>query len=357
MDPQWMAQVTLPAKHTFLFTRHLAILFGAGVPLMRCLDILAEQADHPVLAEILWSLSKDIHGGMHLSSGCARYPRIFSDTYVSVLKVAEQTGQLHQSLMQLADWQERDEKQRQQLQSALTYPVVVLSLTLGLSLWLCWAILPGILQGLQDTNTGLPWPTRALMGFVSLLHQPLGAALIVGLLIGGVGSGYSFWRKPPEQWRRPLWRVLLRLPLLGVALRDSSVIRYCAACQVLLQGGADLLRSLRLAGRASGNPLLLEDQWRLRQAVEEAHSMSDAMNEERWLYGPLLPALVGGCEETGSLEPAFRRTREFLEEEVTYRFHLVQQAIEPVLLLILAALVLFFLLSVMLPLYAQLRAM
>jgi type II secretory pathway component PulF len=356
MDAHWMARARLPNQEVLQFTRHLAMLFGSGVSLVRCLDVLLEQADNPVLAEVLWSISKDLQGGRSLSAACARFPGIFHSTYVSVLKVSEMTGQLHQSLTQLAQWQERDSKQQAQLKAALMYPAFVLTLTLVMSLWLCYSILPGILAGLAGSGE-LPLPTRLLMGFVHLIRQPLGVGGLLALVVSGVGGGIHFWRNPSERARRRLWSLLLPLPVVGPALRDCSLVRYCAAAQVLLHGGTDLLRMLDLAAQASGNPWLDEDKFRLRQAVENAESLGRALGQRRELYGPLLPSLVGGCEEIGSLEPAFVRTAMFLEDEVVYRFQVLQQALEPILLLFLAVLVLFFLLSVMLPLYSQLQSL
>lgn len=351
-----MVRARLPGQTVLQFTRHLSVLFGSGVSLVRCLEVLLEQADHPVLAEVLWSISRDLQSGRSLSAACARFPRIFESTYISVLKVSEMTGQLHTSLLQLADWQERDSRQERQLQAALTYPAFVLTLTLVMSLWLCYSILPGILAGLVGSGD-LPLPTRLLMGFVSLIRQPLGVLCIVALVGGSLGGGIHLWRNPSESLRRHVWHLLLPLPIVGPALRDCSLVRYCAAAQVLLRGGTDLLKMLHLSAQASGNPWLYEDERRLRKAVEEAESLGSAMSERRDLYGPILPSLVGGCEETGSLEPAYFRTGQFLEDEVVYRFQVLQQALEPILLLFLACLVLFFLLSVMLPLYSQLQTL
>ena len=351
-----MLRARLPGVRLLQFTRHLSVLFGSGVPLLRCLDVLLEQADHPVLAEVLWSISRDLQSGRSLSAACNRFPRIFESTYVSVLKVSEMTGQLHASLEQLALWQERDARQQSQLKAALIYPAFVVTLTLVMSLWLCYSILPGILEGLVGSGP-LPMPTRWLMAFVSLIRQPLGILLMVALVFSGVSGGVHLWRNPSETMRRHLWSFLLPLPVVGPALRDCSLVRYCAAAQVLLRGGTDLLKMLHLSAQASGNPWLYEDERRLRRAVEEAESLGWAMGERKGLYGPLLPSLVGGCEEIGSLEPAFRRTALFLEDEVVYRFQVLQQALEPILLLFLSVLVLFFLLSVMLPLYSQLQTL
>ena len=356
MDAQWMSRARLPSQLTLQFTRHLSVLFGSGVSLVRCLEVLLEQADHPVLAEVLWSISRDLQSGRSLSAACNRFPRIFESTFVSVLKVSEMTGQLHASLSQLAEWQERDGRQLSQLRAALMYPTFVLTLTLVMSLWLCYSILPGILAGLVG-NGELPLPTRLLMSFVHLIRQPLGVLAMVAIIAGGLGGGIHFWRNPSESMRRRIWGWLLPLPVVGPALRDCSLVRYCAAAQVLLRGGTDLLKMLHLSAQASGNPWIFADERRLRKAVEEAESLGWAMGERRDLYGPILPSLVGGCEEIGSLEPAYFRTGQFLEDEVVYRFQVLQQALEPILLLILACLVLFFLLSVMLPLYSQLQTL
>lgn len=351
-----MARAHLPSPMVLQFTRHLAVLFGSGVSLVRCLEVLLEQAEHPVLAEVLWSLSRDLQSGRSLSAACKRFPRIFESTFVSVLKVSERTGQLHASLVQLADWQERDGRQQAQLRAALMYPAFVLTLTLVMSLWLCYSILPGILAGL-GSSAELPLPTRLLITFVSAIRQPVGVLAMGAVLVGSLGSGLHLWRNPSESLRRRVWGVLLPLPVVGPALRDCSLVRYCAAAQVLLRGGTDLLRMIHLSAQASGNPWIYADERRLRRAVEEADSLSDAMAERRDLYGSVLPTLVGGCEETGSLEPAFYRTGLFLEDEVAYRFQVLQQALEPILLLFLAALVLFFLLAVMMPLYSQLQTL
>ena len=282
MDPQWMRQARLPNQRLLQFTRHPAVLFASGVPLLRCLEVIEQQADHPVLAEMTWSLSKDVQSGRRLSAAFDRFPGIFAPTFVAVIRLAELTGQLHLSLARLADWQERDARQRSQLKAALIYPAFVLALTLVMSLWMCYAILPGILEGLRNTSE-LPWPTLFLMHFVSAIRRPLGILFLLALLGSSLGGGVRLLRNPPQGWEGWVWRRLLKWPVVGPAMRDCALVRYCAAAQILVGGGSDLLRTLTIAAAASGNPCLVDDQSRLRRAVEQAEPLGLSMAKARWL--------------------------------------------------------------------------
>ena len=350
-----MGSVRLSPAQLLAFTRYLATLFAAGIPLTRCLEILHQQAEDPVYAEMVWTLLRMLESGKSLSRACEAFPNTFSRTYLAVLRVAEQTGRLNHSLLQLGQWMERDELQKGQLRAALAYPAVVLVVTMLLSLGMCWYVLPGVLQGLSPTH--LPLPTRLLMLAVLLLQKPLGAVLVVALLASGVGGGYRLWRSPSAGLRLALWRFGLARAGLGPALRDSSLVRYCAAAQLLSGSSAPVLMTLELAGQASGNPCLAQDSRRLRKMVEEGDSVAAAMEVNRALYGPLLPSMARVADETGRFDLAFGRTQQFLEEEVHYRFRMLQQALEPLLLLVVALVVCFFLLSVLLPLYSQFREM
>ena len=348
-----MESVTLPAQERFLFTRHLALLFGSGVPLVRSLEALSNQADHPVLAEVLWSLQRELQRGSPLSKACARFPEIFSPTYVAVLRVAEQSGALHRSLLQLAEWLEQESASRRAMVGLLAYPCFIFGLTLLMALWMCWAVLPPILAGLEQGP--VPWPTRLLMLITGGLQRPLGWALVLGLVWGGLGLGYRTWLRPPVGWRFAFWKQAVRIPVVGVALRGWALLRYCAAAEILLESGTTLLTTLKLAPRASGNPWLADDSSRLCSALEQGEELASSLQLRPWLYGGLLPALVLAYSESGLLSRGFARARRSLEQEVETRFSMVRQALEPILLLGLGSLVLFFLLSVMLPLYAQLQ--
>lgn len=353
MEREWMESATLPAQQRFLFTRHLALLFGSGVPLVRSLEALAEQADHPTTAEVLWCLQRDLERGQPLSRACARFPEIFGPTYVAVLQVAEQSGALHRSLMQLAEWLEQEAASRRSLAALLAYPLFILGLTLLMSLWMCWAVLPPILAGLE--GVALPWPTRLLMLATALLQKPLGLALVAGLSLGGLGLSYRTWLRPPVGLRFWFWQQVVRVPVLGVALRDWALLRYCAAAEILLESGSSLVTSLTLAPRAAGNPWLADDSSRLCTALEHGQELAAVLQTRPLLYGRLLPALVLAYSESGLLSRGFARARRGLEQEVESRFAVLRQALEPLLLAVLGGLVLFFLLSVMLPLYAQLQ--
>ncbi len=355
MDSQWMESATIPAHHRYLLTRHLALLFGAGVPLLRCLEILAAQSDHPTLSEVLWSLQRDLQQGHRLSSACSRFPAIFSGTYVAVLKVAEESGALHRSLLQLAHWLEMESKTKQALVSLVAYPLFILGLTGVMALWMCWAVLPGILEGVRESGSQVPWPTMILMYIVKLFQEPLGSVLIVLALASGLGFGYRTQLRPPVGLRFWFWKTAARVPMAGGALRDWALMRYCAAAELLLEAGTPLISTLQFAPMASGNPWLADDSTRLCRALETAQDLGESMSYQAWLYGGLLPALLLAYGESGRLSLGFRRTRLMLEEEVESQFQMVRQALEPILLLVLASIVLFFLLSVMLPLYAQLQ--
>ncbi|MEW6278013.1 MAG: type II secretion system F family protein, partial [Candidatus Eremiobacterota bacterium] len=283
------------------FTRQLATLIQAGIPLTRTLQSLAHPAwSPPGLSEALQQINRGIDRGERFSACLGRYPGIFGPVYRSLIKIGEETGALHTCVGNLANWLEREDRLRRSVFKALTYPAFLLTLTLLLAGLVYTTVLPGFLPLLTESGASLPWTTRILMTVVSCLRAPgfwmLAATLFVAALSAVKEKAASL------EGRQALARRVLAVPVLGPLVREAWLARYSSAMQLLLATGVSLVESVRLAGQASGNPLLEADAAVLRRRMVEGESLHAHLASRRDLYPGTMAHLVQVGEQAGGMD-------------------------------------------------------
>lgn len=347
-----MAQVRVPARDVVLFARQLAVLFRAGVPLNVALESLAQQAEDPTLGEVLWTLSDSITSGHMLSGAMAAFPRVFPPVFVRMIRVGESTGDLHGCLAQLADWLERDQRVAHKVRAALSYPAFVAVLGIVLTLLIFSTVLPPFFGMLAGMHIQLPWSTRLMMLLTELLRQPgCWLCLISG---GALAVSWARERLARPQQAAAVWRVLVRVPGLGRLLVLSSLARYLSAAYALLTSGVDVLLAWRLAAESSGNPLLAEDGPRLTEHLRAGGTVSSHMLAHAGLYTRTLAQVVRAGEETATAVSLLPRLQSLFEQEVEAALEALAVMLEPLLLLGVASVMGFSMVSAFLPLYSYL---
>lgn len=346
-----MAQVRANSRDVVLFTRQLNVLFRSGVPLLPALESLAHQAEDPALGEVVWTLHDSVSSGSMLSSSLAAFPRVFSGVYVRMVRVGETTGDLPGALGQLADWMERDDRVGQKVRAAMTYPLCVFTLGGLLTLGLFTFVLPPFLSMLTGMDVPLPWSTRVVLLLTQALHQP---GFWLCMLCSGALAGSWLWTR----LRHPaLWRFLMRVPLLGRLLVLSSLSRYLSAAYALLTSGVDVLVAWRLAAESSGSPLLASDSRLLADHLREGGTVAAHMLARPELYTRTLGNVVRASEETSTAVSLFPRLQALYEHEVEAALDSLSSVLEPLMLMAVASVMGFAMVSAFLPLYSYLSTL
>ena len=351
----WKGRATCPKVLLIGFTRHLSMMLKSGVNLVQALAALSHQHDCPNFGVVISNITDRLNSGNSLSDCMSEYPRTFPGVYPAVIKVGESTGDLAGALDRLAEWLDQEDRTRRRVQAAMTYPTLVLSVACLLTLSLFYTVIPQFVSIFEGMSVELPLITRIVLGVTRCVRNP-GIWLLTGVAAWIlVSSLRRSWAHPVG--RRRLFSMALRVPILGRILRLASLCRFCATTRMGLETGLDLLQTLELACQASGNPLIEHDNLLMTEALTGGQPLSEHMRRQPRLYHPTLVYMLAVGEETAEVTPYLERAASIFEGEVDHLVTNLGKILEPVMLLLVAFLVGFVLLSIFLPMYAYIGAL
>ncbi len=330
-----------------IFTRQLATMINAGVPLVRSLATLQAQTESEFFEESLEKISKDVEGGMAFAEALRKHPKIFSDVYVNMVAAGEASGILDDILKKLAVQQEKEAAMIKKIKSASTYPVVLLSITFSAFFGLMIFGVPRIGEILTDLggpDAELPVYTRALLGLSAFfVHNAL------FMLAGGVIGVWLFRRWIKTRKGKRTWHaILLKMPILGKVLQKIAIARFSRTFASLMSSGVAVLESITITARAIGNVVIEDELMNAAKEVKNGKQLSEPLSQS-----PVFPAIVSQMlavgEETGQVDTILVKVADFYEEEVDAVLDGLVSIIEPVMIVIIGAMVGVIAISVMGP--------
>lgn len=328
-----------------LFTRRMADLSDAGLPLDRVLSVLAEQSESLPLSKAAEAALVEVQGGLSVSDALAMQgTKLFPEVYTQTLRAGEASGQFPESAERLADLLENEVTRRSQVVSALVYPAVLTGVAVFVVVFLLTFVVPrlsGVFKGMGDS---LPAVTKALLattGFITSNYL-----LIIGVLVGGAVLYRGWVGTPSGALARD--RMLMKLPMAGPIVKKSTVSRYARVLGTLLHGGVSILEALDLSGKSTGNLVFATTSESVLQDVKEGVPIADAM-KNTGAFPPVLTHMVAIGEETGDLPKMLNRVSESLDFEVEQGLRRLTASLEPIIVLVMGAFVAFVVLSIMLP--------
>ena len=330
------------------FTRQLAVLLNANVPLVKALDVLGRQSEEPDFERVVEQVATRVGGGQMLSSAMLPYSRIFSTAYVSLIKVGESSGTLTRSLERLADWQENEYRTASHVRSAMTYPIFVLATGAVLMFLLFSTVLPNLLGIFDSVGGELPWLTRLMIWMTHQARNPLIWLLMAGCALELYWTVKSQWKTPEGSLR--LYRLARRLPGVGPVLHSAATARLCGTLSSLLEVGMTLLSAWKLSAEACASPEFAQDSRRILDELKHGTSLAEATRSNQ-LYPRQLVQMLQAGEDSSRTVDMLDRLRVIYEQEVEYRVQIFTSMLEPMLLLVVASAVGVSLLAVVLPLY------
>jgi len=329
-----------------LFTRRLADLSAAGLPLDRVLQVVAEQSESAALTEVAESALTDVRGGMPVSEALAKHPKLFPSVFAQTLRAGEASGQFSEVASRLADFQEKEVARRSQIVSALIYPGVLTFTAITVVTFLVTFVIPKLTPVFKDLGADLPPTTQLLLAITDLLTTKW--YLIVG---GAVAAffGYRAW-VATEAGAYARDKIILRLPAVGPVIRKGTVSRFARVLGTLVYGGVPILEAIHLSGMAAGNRVFAKGSKLVEDDVREGRSIADAMRDAGG-FPPVLTHMVAIGEETGDLPKMLGRVSDSLDFEVDNGLRRLTALVEPIIVLVMGGFVGFVVLSVLLPIF------
>jgi general secretion pathway protein F len=344
-------KVRLPqifSRHSYelaILTRQLATLTSSGVPVSDALSALVEQIESRALQTAFRSVrEKVVHGGS-LADSLSLQPRIFSELYVNMVSAGEASGNLDQVLSRLADYLQKQHRLRARIVAALTYPIIMVILGIGVVMFLMGYLVPKVTEILKKKEQVLPLITEVVKGASDLLRQ-YWWALIIGAVIA-----YSILKliSKTESGRYRLDSFLLGLPVLGPIFKKQAVSRFAITMGILLRSGLPALESLIIVKKVVNNAVFEDAIQEVHDKVLEGADISTPLRRRK-LFPPVVGYMVSVGEKSGRLEEMLERIADAYDEEIEVSTQKLTAMIEPVIIIFLAAAVGIIVLSVILPL-------
>jgi len=340
------------SRELVVFTRQLSTMVSAGVPLTRSLTTLGEQAESQYFKSVIAGISKEIESGTSMADAFEKHPDVFSDVYVSMMRAGEAGGILDQILKRLAMQTEKDATIRKKIKGAMTYPVVILSITILAFFGLMVFVIPKIgkiLTDLGGPDAKLPIYTQALLGFsnfclsnsiVSIigLHAVKVPNILFLLVAGGVAIYYflKYIKTPKGKLWFHTW--LLRTPIIKVILIKVAISRFSRTFASLASAGVGVLDALEVTGGAIGNKVIQAELDAAAKEVKNGKPLSQALSKSKH-FPPIVFQMLAVGEETGQIDTILIKVADFYDEEVDTVIDSLSSIIEPLMIIVLGSLV------------------
>jgi type IV pilus assembly protein PilC len=319
------------SKDLSIFTRQFSVMIDAGLPLVQCLEILAQQQNNKYFQQILLQVRQDVEEGSTLAAAMARHPRVFDQLYANMVEAGETGGILDLILQRLSTFIEKIVKLKRDIISAMIYPAAVILLAIVAVAVIMIVVIPQFQQiflGLLGPGEALPLPTRIVVGFSNFLAGWGGLAILAGVIATAVAI--RFYYKTPGG-RKVIDLVLLKIPILGDIFRKISVARFSRTLSTLLSSGVPILQSLDITAKTSGNVIIEAAITKVRAGVERGENFVDPLKATE-VFPHMVAQMIGIGEQTGALDAMLGKIADFYEAEVDSAIANLLTLIEPILI-------------------------
>ncbi len=335
------------AKDRIIFTRQLATLINAGLPLAQSLHTLTEQTTNKAMVSIINDIITSIEGGSSLSQSFARHPNVFNEVYLALITAGEASGTLDQALERIASQQEKDAELLGKVRGAMVYPAIVLVVIFGVIGFMMFTVMPQIERLYHDLKKTLPWTTQILVDFANFATQFWWLLLL--LLIAAI----YFLRRyvQTDNGREVFDTIKIRMPLFGTMFMKLYMARFARTGQTLLSTGVPMLEMMRISSQAVNNRVISHSLDKAADKVKGGKALSVALkNGENIL--PLVPQMIGIGEQSGGIDNMMGKAATYYEDELDNTIRSISTAIEPVLMVCLAVVAGFMVAAILLPVYS-----
>ncbi len=329
-------------KELMVFTRQLATLIDAGLPLLQSLTVLNKQEPNANLRATIAALGESVQGGSTFSEALGTYPKMFNKLFVNMVKAGEIGGVLEVVLNRLAEYQEKANKLRNKITSAMVYPLIILVIAVGILIFLMLVIVPKFKTMFEDQNMDLPWISEFVFNLSdncmadSLVPAVPNAVLVIALIALSC-IGISFWKRTPKGGR-VVDAIMLKMPLIGPLNKVSAVARFSRTFGTLVASGVPILQALLITRDTAGNVLVSDAITKIHDAVREGESIVTPMSASP-VFPPMMISMVDVGEETGQLPDMLMKVAEVYDEEVDNKVGALTAMLEPLMIVFLAVIV------------------
>jgi len=348
----WQLFDRVKAEDLIVFSRQLATLVTSGISFIRSLDTLAEQTKSKQLRKIIEEVRREVERGSSFSEALAKFPKVFSTLYISMVKVGEEAGVLDDILNRLASLLEHDATTRARLKAATRYPVIVIVSMIIAFFVLTTFVVPKFASIYQASKVALPFPTRVLIFLNKTIRTYW--PLLLASAAGVVFAFRAYIKTPSGRWNFDKFK--LKVPIIGAVVEKTVMSRFARIFSTLYRSGIPMLHALDIVSGTLGNIIIARAVEVIKESVREGKGLAVPM-ASTMVFPPMVTQMVAVGEETGALDDMLTKVSDYYDLEVEYAIKNLSTTLEPVLLLFIAGGVLFLALGTFLPIWDMMKAL
>ena len=336
------AGAAVKQKELMVFTRQLATLIDAGLPLLQSLNVLSKQEPNPNLRATIVALGESVQGGSTFSEALSTYPKMFNKLFVNMVKAGELGGVLEVVLNRLAEYQEKANRLRSKIVSAMVYPTIIMVIAVGILVFLMLVIVPKFKEMFEGQNMELPALSQFVFNFSdncmadSVIPFVPNAVLFLGFVAAAI-VGISIWKRTPKGGRT-VDAMVLKMPKIGDLTKVSAVARFSRTFGTLVSSGVPILQALLITRDTAGNVVVADAVTKIHDSVREGESIVTPMSACN-VFPPMMISMVDVGEETGQLPDMLMKVAEVYDEEVDNTVTALTAMLEPLMIVFLAVVV------------------
>jgi type IV pilus assembly protein PilC len=321
-------------KEMAIFTRQFSTMIDAGLPLVQCLNILAEQSESKTLRSVTGQVARHVEAGSTLADALRRHPRTFDDLFTNLVEVGEAGGILDVVLQRLAAYIEKAAALKRKVKAAMVYPCAIIGVALLVVIFMLTFVIPTFAQMFKDLGADLPLPTKIVMLLSDFVRGYI--LLLIAGMIGAVMALRSYYRT--EGGRATIDALMLKTPVFGTLVRKVAVARFTRTLGTLVQSGVPILDGLRITARTAGNKVVEKAVLQCRAAVTEGKTLADPLRTSG-VFPPMVTQMISVGEQTGALDAMLSKIADFYDDEVDTAVSTLTSLLEPIMIVFLGVVV------------------
>jgi type IV pilus assembly protein PilC len=318
-----------------IFSRQLATMLAAGIPLVQAFEIVGNGNDNPAMQKLILDIKADVEGGTSLHEALARHPLYFDDLYVNLVEAGEQAGALESLLDKIATYKEKTEALKKKVKKALFYPAAVLVVAVVVTIILLVFVIPQFESLFKGFGAELPAFTQFVIDMSKFIQAK---GVFIAAVLFGAGYAFFYFKKRSKKMRETLDRIALKLPIIGPILNKAAIARYARTLSTMFAAGVPLVEALTSVAGATGNIVYENAVLRMRDEVSTGTRLQQAM-ENTGMFPNMVIQMVAVGEEAGALDEMSGKVATFYEADVDNAVDSMSSLLEPLIMAILGVLV------------------
>ncbi len=341
-------QQPVKTKDVIIFARQFSTMIDAGLPILQCLDILFTQQENKTFKKIIKQIKESVEGGATLAESLKKFPKEFDDLFVNMIAAGEAGGILDAILKRLAGYLEKSAQLRGKVKGALTYPIVVFFISMGVTAVILLFVIPVFQEMFASLGGALPAPTQMVVALSEFVQSKI-IFIIIGIIIFVIAFRRYY---KTEKGQVVVDSLLLKVPVFGILLRKVAVSKFTRTLGTMLTSGVPILSALDIVARTAGNKTVENSIYKVRSAISEGRTMADPLAESG-VFPSMVCSMIAVGESTGALDTMLNKIADFYDEEVDQAVDNLTAMIEPFMMVFLGVIVGGLLIAMYLPIFTM----